>query len=132
MRRTVRLVGPDELRAACLGRPGAAEDFPFPRYPDRSAFKIGGKVFAISSLRQEPLLVSLKCDPDLAVRLRAGHEAIQPGYRLSKRHWNTVSLDGSLPPELVISMIEDSYDLVLASLAAVARAAIGRGRPAGG
>jgi predicted DNA-binding protein (MmcQ/YjbR family) len=93
----------------------------------RSAFKIGGKVFGVSSLRQAPLRVSLKCDPDLAVRLRAEHEAIQPGYRLSKRHWNTVSLDGSLPPELVISMIEDSYDLVLASLAAVARAAIGRG-----
>lgn len=117
-------MSPDDLRAACLGRPGATEDFPFPRYPDRSVFKIGGKVFAISSLRQEPLRVSLKCDPDLAVRLRAAHPAIQPGYRLSKRHWNTVSLDGSLPDELVLTMIEDSYDLVLASLSRAERATV--------
>ena len=119
-------MSPDDLRAACLSLRGAAEDFPFPRYPDRSAFKVGGKVFAISSLRQEPLRVSLKCDPDLAVRLRAEHAAIQPGYRLSKRHWNTVSLDGSLPEALVRSMLEDSYDLVLASLSRALRAAVGR------
>ncbi len=122
----MRLVSPDDLRAACLRLRGAAEDFPFPRYPDRSAFKVGGKVFAISSLRQEPLRVSLKCDPDLAVRLRAEHAAIQPGYRLSKRHWNTVSLDGSLPEELVRSMLEDSYDLVLDSLSRALRAAVAR------
>jgi predicted DNA-binding protein (MmcQ/YjbR family) len=110
-----------------MGQRGATEEFPFPRYPDRSVFKAGGKVFAISSLRQEPLQVSLKCDPDLAVRLRAQHPAIQPGYRLSKRHWNTVSLRGSLPDELVMSMIEDSHDIVLASLSRALRAAVERG-----
>lgn len=73
------------LRAACLAMPGAWEDFPFPRYPDRSVFKIADKVFAISTLDDAPLRVSLKCDPDLAVRLRADHPAIAPGYRLNKR-----------------------------------------------
>jgi predicted DNA-binding protein (MmcQ/YjbR family) len=109
-------VTPGELRSACLARAGAVEEFPFPRYPERSVFKVAGKVFAISSLGAEPLRVSLKCDPDLALQLRATHPAVQPGYRLNKRHWNTVDLDGSLPDSLVLQLIEDSYDLVVASL----------------
>jgi predicted DNA-binding protein (MmcQ/YjbR family) len=75
-------------------------------------FKAGGKVFAISSLLREPLLVSLKCDPGLAASLRGAYPQVQPGYRLNKRHWNTVSLDGALPDQLVREMIEDSYQLV--------------------
>lgn len=113
------------LHAACLGMPGAWEDFPFPRYPDRSVFKVADKVFAISSLGEEPLRVSLKCDPELAVRLRADHPAIAPGYRLNKRHWNTVTLDGSLPDAMVRELIEDSYDLVVAGLPVSARPSAG-------
>ena len=63
-----------------------------------------------------PLSLSLKCDPELAVRLRAEHPAVTGGWHLNKRHWNSVLLDGSLPERLVREMIEDSYDLVVASL----------------
>lgn len=118
---------PQELRRACLALAGAVEEFPFPRYPERSVFKVAGKVFAISSLGDEPLRVSLKCDPDLAERLRADHPAVEAGYRLNKRHWNTVLLDGSLPDRLVLDMIEDSYDLVVAALPRAERDAL-RGR----
>ena len=31
---------------------------------------------------------------------------------MNKRHWITVTLDGSLPPTLLEELIEDSYDLV--------------------
>jgi predicted DNA-binding protein (MmcQ/YjbR family) len=58
----------------------------------------------------------LKCEPLLAAELRGAHDAIRPGYHLNKRHWNTVTLDGSLPDRLLTEMIEDSYDLVVASL----------------
>lgn len=108
------MTGPDELRAFCLGLNGAAEEFPFG--PGTSVFKVGGKIFAISGLDGIPLKVSLKCDPEVAVRLRAGHSAIVPGYHLNKRHWNTVTLDESLPGLLVREMIEDSYDLIVAKL----------------
>jgi predicted DNA-binding protein (MmcQ/YjbR family) len=107
----------DELRAACLALPGAREEQPFSRAPDLSTFKVGGKVFALSRLgRAGPLSVSLKCEPVLAEGLRAAHAAIAPGYHLDKRHWNTVTLDGTLPDGMVADMIEDSYDLVLAKL----------------
>ncbi|OEU85058.1 MmcQ-like protein [Streptomyces abyssalis] len=104
----------DELRTYCLELNGAREDFPFS--PEVSVFKVGGKIFAISVLDDSPLQVSLKCEPELAVQLREANPAITPGYHLNKRHWNTVTLDGSLPERMVRDMIEDSYDLVVAGL----------------
>ncbi|MFG2297042.1 MmcQ/YjbR family DNA-binding protein [Streptomyces sp. NPDC048603] len=105
---------PAELRAFCLGLNAAAEEFPF--NPETSVFKVLGKMFALSQLDGEPLKVSLKCDPEEAVRLRAEHEAVAPGWHLNKRHWNTVTVDGSLPDRMVRELIEDSYDLVVAGL----------------
>jgi predicted DNA-binding protein (MmcQ/YjbR family) len=107
------------LRRWCLARAGATEEFPFGEQP--SVFKVGGKMFALSSLRSRPLQVSLKCDPELAEGLRLTHAAIQPGYHLNKRHWITVTLDGSLPDEMVLDLLEDSYDLVVAGLPAKRR-----------
>ena len=107
----------DDLRTACLALPGARENGCSSRAPDLSTFKVLGKVFALSRFAgEEPLRVSLKCEPELAVGLREAHAAILPGYHLDKRHWNTVLLDGSLPDRMVVEMIEDSYDLVVAKL----------------
>ena len=103
-------MSPDELRRLCLEFLGAEETFPFGE--DVSVFKIAGKIFALSGLRSTPLKVSLKCDPDLAVQLRDTYPEIRPGYHLNKRHWNTVTVDGALPDQMVRDMIEDSYDLV--------------------
>jgi len=60
--------------------------------------------------------VSVKCDPGLAIALRASYDAIRPGYHLNKRHWNTITLDGSLDDQMVCDLIEDSYDLVVSAL----------------
>ena len=103
-----------ELRRWCLHQPGAIQDFPFG--PETSVFKVSGKIFALSALERTPLQVSVKCEPDLAVSLRDSYPAIRPGYHLNKRHWNTVTVDGSLPDQLVRDLIEDSYDLVVSAL----------------
>ncbi|MFD5077872.1 MmcQ/YjbR family DNA-binding protein [Streptomyces sp. NPDC058371] len=106
---------PDELRAFCLSFNEAVEDFPF--NPDTSVFKVLGKVFALSHLGGRPLTVNLKCDPEDAVRLREEHPGlVVPGWHMNKRHWNTVTVDGSLPGRLVRELVEDSYDLVVAGL----------------
>ena len=103
-----------ELRRWCLAQSGAGEGFPFG--PEHSVFKVAGKMFALSALERTPLEVSVKCDPDLAVELRRSYAAIRPGYHLNKRHWNTVTLDGTLSDQLVRDLIEDSYDLVVSGL----------------
>ena len=101
----------DLLRRWCLARPSAVEEFPFG--PQTSVFKVAGKMFALTALDARPLTVSLKCEPTLAAALRAEHPAVRPGYHLNKRHWITVTLDDSLPDELVFGLIEDSYALVV-------------------
>jgi predicted DNA-binding protein (MmcQ/YjbR family) len=103
-------VTPAQLRRLCLSFPGATEEFPFA--PGISVFKVGGKMFALSRLDARPLQVSLKCDPDLAEQLRHTYAAIVPGYHLNKRHWNTMTLDGTLDAAMVRDLVEDSYDLV--------------------
>jgi predicted DNA-binding protein (MmcQ/YjbR family) len=111
------------LRRCCLARPGATEEFPFS--PDTSVFKVDGKIFALSALKRRPLQVSLKCEPGLAENLRATYPAVRPGYHLNKRHWNTVTLDGSLPDEVIRDLIEDSYDLIVAALPRPRQVALG-------
>ncbi|MGI8557461.1 MAG: MmcQ/YjbR family DNA-binding protein [Solirubrobacteraceae bacterium] len=97
------------IRERCVALAHAVEEFPFG--PDTRVFKVGGKIFAILGDA-----LSLKCEPELAESLRAAHPAIGPGYHLNKRHWNTLTLDGSLEERLVGELVEDSYDLVVASL----------------
>jgi predicted DNA-binding protein (MmcQ/YjbR family) len=117
------------LRAWCLRQRGAIEDFPFG--PEASVFKVGGKMFALSALERTPLEVSVKCEPDLAVALRDTYPAIRAGYHLNKRHWNTITLDGSLPDRLVRDLVEDSYDLVVSALPARVREQLGWAPEAG-
>ncbi len=113
----------ESLRKWCLAQAEAVEEFPFT--PGVSVFKVGGKMFALSNLGSRPLQVSVKCEPDLAEQLRASYPAVNPGYHLNKRHWNTITIDGSLADESVFAMIEDSYDLVVAGLPAAAQRRLG-------
>ena len=114
-----------ELRRWCLAQHGAVEDFPFG--PEHSVFKVHGKLFAISSLESEPLEVSAKCEPELAIELRATYEAVRPGYHLNKRHWNTITVGGDAPDRLVRELVQDSYDLVVSGLPKRTRDALARG-----
>ena len=100
----------EALRQYLLGKPEATEEFPFG--PSAMVFKVRGKMFALIAVKETPLRINLKCDPELALHLRGLYDAVQPGYHMNKKHWNTIILDGSLPDEEIITMINDSYDLV--------------------
>ncbi|EMY35714.1 hypothetical protein D477_002988 [Arthrobacter crystallopoietes BAB-32] len=107
------------LRGICLGLPGTFEDFPFG--PETSVFKVRAragqaKMFALANLDADPLHISLKCEPELALQLRAAHPEITGAYHLNKTHWNGVLCGSGLPDGMIRDMIEDSYDLVVAGL----------------
>jgi len=70
--------------------------------------------------------INLKCDPVRALELRATYEEIQPGYHMSKKHWNTVSMQGSLEDELIEELISHSYELVVDKLPQKDREKLGR------
>jgi predicted DNA-binding protein (MmcQ/YjbR family) len=105
---------PADLRRQCLALRGAVEEFPFG--PHHSVFKVAGKMFALTALGRSPLQVSVKCEPDLAAEFRASYGAVEPGWHLNKRHWNTITVGGDVPDRLVRDMIEDSYDLIVSRL----------------
>jgi predicted DNA-binding protein (MmcQ/YjbR family) len=104
----------DDIFDLCSRLPGALEDYPFG--DGVAVFKVGGRMFAIVPVEEVPVNVTLKCDPDLALHLRAQYKAVRPGYHTNKRHWNTVVLDGSIDNAEIQEMIEHSYELVVRHL----------------
>jgi predicted DNA-binding protein (MmcQ/YjbR family) len=118
-RSTVQAMTRDEVLEVCAGFRGAAEDYPFG--DDVAVFKVEGRVFALVALVGAPGSVDLKCDPELALALRAQYPAVRPGYHQNKRHWNTVELDGSIDESELREMINHSYALVVSGLPRAAR-----------
>ena len=104
----------ESLREYCLKKKGVAEDFPFGE--TTLVFKVKGKMFLLTSLNEDVLQFNAKCDPEKAIELRERYDAVQPGYHMNKKHWNTVIVDGRLSQQLIREMIDDSYNLVVASL----------------
>ncbi|MCP4425243.1 MAG: MmcQ/YjbR family DNA-binding protein [Chloroflexi bacterium] len=112
----------EQLQAYLLGKRGAAEERPFG--PEALVYKVMGKMFALIAWEENPLRITLKCDPDEALFLRDIYTAVRPGYHMNKRHWNTVVVDGSIPKKEFLRMIDDSYDLVAKGLTKAQRQAL--------
>jgi len=90
--------------------PGAKLDYPFGE--NTAVYKVNDKMFALVAENKEPVQLSLKSDPLLAVTLRQKYETVMPGYHLNKKHWNTIVLTGQLTWDEVKDLIRHSYDLV--------------------
>lgn len=101
------------FRNYCLQKKGVTEEFPFDE--NTLVYKVMGKMFALTDLNQFES-INLKCDPELAIQLRESFDAVKPGYHMNKKHWNTITLDGSVSDKLVKEWIDHSYQLVAASL----------------
>lgn len=99
---------------------GTRRDMPFGT--DALVFKVLNKIFAIVAWQADPLSISLKSDPVDAVILRKQYSMVKPGYHLHKKHWNTVTLDGSIPDDVLQEMIDDSYRLVACGMTRADRA----------
>jgi predicted DNA-binding protein (MmcQ/YjbR family) len=106
-----------QLYEFCLSKKGVTDHFPFDE--DTLVFKVGGKMFCLSSLKEwekgSPSL-NLKCLPERAQELRAEYEAINPGFHMSKTHWNTVCFNSDVSNKMMYELINNSYDLVFKSL----------------
>ena len=81
---------------------------------------LGGKWFALAAPMPRKTLglpgegtvdvVNLKLDPALVYILRE-QPGYLPAYHMNKTHWLTVLLDGSVPPERVYDLLNQSYEL---------------------
>ena len=104
----------ETLREYCLKKQSVKESFPFGE--TALVFKVKDKMFLLAILDSIPLQFNVKCDPEEAETLREQYAAIQPGYHMNKKHWNTVIVDGTVPEKILRSMIDESYRLVVESL----------------
>jgi len=104
----------EPLRKYLLEKKGTTEELPFG--PEALVFKVMGKMFALAAWEVSPLRITLKCEPEHALALREIYDAVKPGYYMNKVHWNTITLDGSIPEEQIWEMIDDSYNLVVSKL----------------
>ncbi|MBP6016933.1 MAG: MmcQ/YjbR family DNA-binding protein [Candidatus Promineofilum sp.] len=104
----------EQLTAYLLGQKGATEETPFG--PEALVYKVMGKMFALVAWQAEPLTLTLKCEPGRALLWRDVYPAVRPGYHMNKTHWNTITLDGTIPETELRGMIDDSYDRVVKSL----------------
>ncbi len=103
----------EEFREYCLSKPVTTEDTPFG--PDVLVFKVIGKMFALCDIKNFDN-INLKCDPEIATKLREEWAGVKPGYHMHKKHWNTIIMDGSIPDDKIRHWINHSYELVVAGL----------------
>ncbi|MBR9756792.1 MAG: MmcQ/YjbR family DNA-binding protein [Algicola sp.] len=108
----------EQLYHYCLNKKGVTEHFPFD--DNVLVFKVLGKMFLLTGLdswEKNEAAINLKCNPDYAQELRETYESVEPGYHMSKKHWNTIKLyKNELSPQLIKALIDLSYQLVLDSL----------------
>ena len=105
----------EEFRDYCLAKKGVTESFPFDE--QTLVFKVMGKMFALSGLEHQPAKANLKCDPEKSIMLREEYDGlINPGFHMSKIHWNTVELEMNIPQKLLLELIDESYNLVIKGL----------------
>jgi len=105
----------EEFRNYCLSKKGATESFPFSKLPEVLVFKVMGKMFTATDIDTFDNF-SVKCDPETIDELRSEFSAIEEPSYFSKKHWSRVVVDGSLSDEMLGSLIDTSYQLVVAKL----------------
>jgi len=107
----------EQLREYCIAKKGVTEHFPFDDVT--LVFKVMGKMFALVGLNhweKGETNINLKCDPDWAEELRGEYESINAGWHMSKKHWNTVTLNNDVSDTFAFELIDHSYDLVIKGL----------------
>ncbi len=93
---------------------GAESSYPFG--PEALVYKVLGKMFALVSQEEEPARVTLKCIPEDGALLVSQFESIIPGYHMNKKHWITISLTTELPKEMLMDLMDTSYNIIVAKL----------------
>ena len=98
-----------------MAKKGTTESFPFDE--QTLVFKVMGKMFALCGLEHIPPRINLKCDPERSASLREEYDGLIYGaFHMSKLHWNTVEIQSNVPRDLIIDLIDHSYELVVAGL----------------
>ena len=110
----------EQVRDYALSLKGVTEDQPFG--DDNITFRIEGKIFMCLWLGDNNLesesgqpRFAIKLSPERNEELRAQNTAVTPAWHWNKKHWSDIFYS-SLPDELVMAWIQESYLLVVTKL----------------
>jgi predicted DNA-binding protein (MmcQ/YjbR family) len=104
----------EAVLAYCLAKPGAEETYPWGE--GEMVAKAGGKGFAFVGLGKAGS-VGLKATPEDGEVWRARYpKAITVSAYIGRFGWNSVTLDGSVPDDDLVELIDDSYRLIVSKL----------------
>ncbi len=107
-------------------KPGAtAAPAPSGRAPPAMIYKVMGKMFAIVGMGKTEHVI-LKCDPHLVEVLKETYAGVGHRSHLDRRSWISVELDADVPAEEIDRLVDQSYDLVCATLTRKQRTDLGR------
>ncbi|WP_230688776.1 MmcQ/YjbR family DNA-binding protein [Micromonospora sp. WMMD558] len=110
------MVEREEMRAYCLGKPGAWLDQP---WEGDEVVKVGSRIFAfLGSAEAEPR-IGVKCGPNRDVADEWIHRYpadAKPSPYIGRSGWNTLRLDGEIEDEELTVAVDASYDAVVAKL----------------
>jgi len=104
----------EELENILLSKNGAVKEFPFGE--EAMVFKVMNKMFALISWQSSPIKITLKSLPEDAIGYREIFDCVKAGYHMNKKHWNTITLDGTIKDDMLVTMIDESYDLIFEKL----------------
>jgi predicted DNA-binding protein (MmcQ/YjbR family) len=122
----VGAIGIDWIREHCLSLPHTTEHVV---WEDHLVFKVGGKMYAITSFEPAKNWLAFKCtDDDFATLVE--QPGVIPSPYLARAKWVSLQSESALRPPEVKRLLRQSYDLVLAKLPRKTRDALSKA-PAG-
>ncbi len=112
----------DEIIQYAIDQFGADPERPWAKYPDNMVLRHANnrKWYALFMNVERKRLglsgeggvdaLNLKCDPLLSGSLKES-QGFLPAYHMNKDKWLTVLLDGSVPKDQILILLNMSYDL---------------------
>jgi len=112
----------NELFSQVAQRYGVAPEYPWPRWPEHAVLRHTGnrKWFGIvMSVPASRLglagdgavdVINVKADPDDVPALQLA-DGILPAYHMNKEHWVSVLIEGDVPDEMLLDLLETSHRL---------------------
>ena len=105
----------EDMLAYCLAKPGAWQDEP---WESDVVVKVASKIFAFLG-SDTASAVGVKCGGTREVAdewlLRYPNDAAVMAY-IGRSGWNTLQVNGTIPPDELLEAIDASYDAVVSKL----------------
>ncbi len=113
-----KLLRPEDLEPTlhrlALAMPLATSDQPFG--PEHTAYRVGGKMFAMYTEGIGYPIVNLKTDPEESEVLQRIYPSVIPAWHMNKRHWISVGTGEGMTEQVLEGLVEDAYLRVMYSL----------------